>query len=170
MRILFIGHSLIEFFDWQKRFPGHSAENLGVADETTEGLLARIDRIGGAHPSADLIFLMTGLNNISMDDFDFLGSYQEIVQFDQIRENGRLLGQGGRTMSTISDELAAKVSTLPDTEKIQLVDSILKQLDKPDPEIDRIWAEEARKRWQAYKAGSLETVSYEQVMNKHCPR
>ncbi len=41
------------------------------------------------------------------------------------------------------------------------------QLVKPDPEIDRIWAEEARKRWMAYKAGKVETVSYEQVMKKH---
>lgn len=70
-------------------------------------------------------------------------------------------------MSTISDKLAAKVSTLPDTEKLQLVDSILMQLDKPDPEIDRIWADEARKRWLAYKAGKLETVSYDQVMEKY---
>ncbi len=37
----------------------------------------------------------------------------------------------------------------------------------PDPEIDRIWADEARKRWQTYKAGKLETVTYEQVMEKH---
>ncbi len=36
-----------------------------------------------------------------------------------------------------------------------------------DPEIDRIWAEEARKRWEAYKTGKLELVSYDQVMRKH---
>jgi len=41
------------------------------------------------------------------------------------------------------------------------------QPDKPDPEIDRIWAEEAKKRWKAYKAGKVETVSYERVMKKH---
>lgn len=70
-------------------------------------------------------------------------------------------------MGTISSELAEKIKSLPDTEKIELVDSILMQLDKPDPEIDRIWADEARKRWQAYKAGKLETVSYEQVMEKY---
>ncbi|MCP3678414.1 MAG: addiction module protein [Deltaproteobacteria bacterium] len=28
-------------------------------------------------------------------------------------------------------------------------------------EIDRIWAEEVRKRWQAYRAGELEIVSYD---------
>ncbi|MBI5057400.1 MAG: addiction module protein [Nitrospirae bacterium] len=41
------------------------------------------------------------------------------------------------------------------------------QLDKPDPEIDRIWADEARKRWQAFKAGKLETVPYEEVMETY---
>ena len=73
-------------------------------------------------------------------------------------------------MGTINDELAAKIKSLPDIKKIELVDSILMQLDKPDPEIDRIWADEARKRWQAYKSGKIETVSYEQVMNKYSAR
>lgn len=73
-------------------------------------------------------------------------------------------------MGIINDEFAAKIKFLPDIEKIELVDSILMQLDKPDPEIDHIWADEARKRWQAYKAGKIETVSYEQVMDKYRTR
>ncbi len=73
-------------------------------------------------------------------------------------------------MGTISDELEDKIKSLPDIEKIELVDSILMQLDKPDPEIDRIWADEARKRWQAYKTDKLETVSYEQIMDKYRSR
>ncbi len=70
-------------------------------------------------------------------------------------------------MGTMRDELTAKIKSLPDSEKIELVDAILMQLDKPDPEIDRIWADEARKRWQAYKMGKLETVPYDQVMDKY---
>jgi len=70
-------------------------------------------------------------------------------------------------MGTISDELAAKIKALPDIEKIELVDSILMQLDRPDPEVDRVWADEARRRWQAYKMGKLETVPYDQVMDKY---
>lgn len=54
-------------------------------------------------------------------------------------------------MATINKELEAKIRSLSDTEKLKVVDSILTQLDRPDPEIDRIWAEEARNRWQAYK-------------------
>ncbi len=73
-------------------------------------------------------------------------------------------------MATKNKELEAKIQALPDNAKLDLVDSILTQLDKPDPEIDRIWAEEARNRWKAYKAGKVATVSYEQVMKKHSSR
>ena len=65
------------------------------------------------------------------------------------------------------EKLAAEIRNLPDKEKLQLVDSILEELVKPDPEIDRIWAEEARKRWNAYKAGRVPLVSYDTVMAKH---
>jgi len=78
--MLFIGHSLIAFFDWQKRFPAHKVANLGVAGETVGGLLSRTAHIIKTHPSADLLFLMTGLNNIAMDDFGFLGSYRKIIE------------------------------------------------------------------------------------------
>lgn len=70
-------------------------------------------------------------------------------------------------MAAITKGLELEIRSLPDTEKLKLIDSILIQLDRPDPEIDRIWAEEARNRWQAYKSGKLETVSYEKVMSKH---
>ena len=65
------------------------------------------------------------------------------------------------------DEIAEEIRELPDVEKLRLVDTILSDLDKADPEIDRVWADEARKRWSAYKAGKVPTVSYETVMGKH---
>jgi len=70
-------------------------------------------------------------------------------------------------MAKTVDKLAEEIHDLPDVEKLRLVDAILADLDKPDPEIDRVWAEEARKRWAAYKAGRVPTVSYESVMAKH---
>ncbi|KAF0144571.1 MAG: hypothetical protein FD156_1746 [Nitrospirae bacterium] len=73
-------------------------------------------------------------------------------------------------MATKNKELEARIQALPDNAKLEIVDSILMQLDKPDPEIDRVWAEEARSRWKAYKSGKLKTVSYEQVMRKHHSR
>ena len=70
-------------------------------------------------------------------------------------------------MAKTVDKLAAEIHDLPEVEKLRLVDAILADLDKPDPEIDRVWAEEARKRWAAYKAGRAPTVAYETVMAKH---
>ena len=70
-------------------------------------------------------------------------------------------------MSSTADQLEQEIKTLPDIEKLRLVDAILADLDRPDPEIDRVWAEEARKRWDAYKSGRLRTVSYEEVMSKY---
>ena len=70
-------------------------------------------------------------------------------------------------MAKSVDKLTEEIRELPDVEKMRLVDTILSDLDKPDPEIDRVWAEEARKRWAVYKAGKVPTVSYESVMAKH---
>ena len=44
------------------------------------------------------------------------------------------------------DEITEEIRKLPDVEKLRLVDTILSDLDKPDPEIDRIWADEPRTR------------------------
>ena len=70
-------------------------------------------------------------------------------------------------MTKNAEKLASEIHSLSDIEKLQLVDAILTDLDKPDPEIDRVWAEEARKRWAAYKAGRIPTVSYQEVMKRH---
>ena len=69
-------------------------------------------------------------------------------------------------MSKIAEKLAKEIQSLSDLEKLQLVDAILTDLDRPDPAIDRIWAEEAQKRWTSYKDGLIPTKSYEEVMDK----
>jgi len=64
-------------------------------------------------------------------------------------------------------KLAEQIQELRDTEKLELLDALLRDLDKPDPEIDRVWAMEARKRWNAYKAGGIATVDHDTAMAKH---
>jgi len=45
-----------------------------------------------------------------------------------------------------TEKLEQEIKALPDIEKLRLVDAILSDLNRPDPEIDRIRAEEARRR------------------------
>jgi putative addiction module component (TIGR02574 family) len=70
-------------------------------------------------------------------------------------------------MSTHADKLVSEIQALPAEEKLRVLDAILTDLDKSDSEIDEVWAVEARKRWALYKAGQLQTVSYEELMNKY---
>ena len=70
-------------------------------------------------------------------------------------------------MSTQADRLVSEIQALPAEDKIRVLDAILTDLDKPDHEIDHVWAVEARKRWASYKAGQLQTVSYEELMSKY---
>lgn len=73
-------------------------------------------------------------------------------------------------METMNCELKEKIRTLSALEKLPLVDSILTQLDKPDPEIDKVRAEEARKRWKAYNSGKPDTLSFDEVKSKYKPK
>ena len=70
-------------------------------------------------------------------------------------------------MATETDKLVTEIRALPAEEKLRLLDVLLSDLDKPDPIIDQIWANEARKRWNAYKTGKLQTVSYEELIKRY---
>lgn len=80
MKVLFLGHSLVEYYDWRGRFPAHDVHNLGVAGETTGGLLARVETVAAIHPEADLILVMTGTNDVLMGDRSFLDVYRLLLQ------------------------------------------------------------------------------------------
>lgn len=71
------------------------------------------------------------------------------------------------TMTKTAEELVSKLRSLSDAEKLMVLDAIMTDLDRPDPEIDHIWAVESRKRWAAYKDGRVSTISYEEVMEKY---
>jgi len=80
LTIFFLGDSLTESFDWQQRFDQHEVLNLGLAGETVQGLSARIRRIIGNANAPDVLFIMTGINNVVMDDYEILGQYKGIVK------------------------------------------------------------------------------------------
>ncbi|OGQ95824.1 MAG: hypothetical protein A2521_00935 [Deltaproteobacteria bacterium RIFOXYD12_FULL_57_12] len=79
-RLLFLGDSMIEYYDWQQRFPGRTVRNLGIAGETVEELLGRMPRIL-AEPPPDLILIMTATNNVAMEDQGFGIAYGVILDY-----------------------------------------------------------------------------------------
>jgi len=79
-RLMFIGDSLTEFYDWDSRFPHDEVLNLGISGERVEELLERLPRVISRVDKADFIFVMTGTNNIAMEDYNVLGTYRGIVE------------------------------------------------------------------------------------------
>ncbi len=77
-QLCFIGDSLIEYYDWQERFPDLAVLNLGVAGETTPELLARLSCFGASSCQPDWVIIMTGTNDLLMGA-DFLPSYERII-------------------------------------------------------------------------------------------
>ena len=61
------------------------------------------------------------------------------------------------------NELLEQALTLNVNERTKLIDELFKSIDKPDEEIDQIWADEADKRLEAYRKGELKTVPMENI-------
>jgi len=64
---------------------------------------------------------------------------------------------------TATEELIREAESLPVEQRAALVDSLLRTLNPPDAEIDRKWAEVARRRLAELRAGRVKPVPAEVV-------
>jgi len=69
-------------------------------------------------------------------------------------------------MSSTKEILKEALSLSPN-EKAELVDELLVSLDYPDPDIEKVWAEEVEKRIDAIDQGKSKTISLEEVLKKY---
>jgi putative addiction module component (TIGR02574 family) len=69
----------------------------------------------------------------------------------------------GSLMTPATKEIASLAAKLPPSDRLQLVETILATLDKPDPEIAAAWAAEAAERLAAYRRGELAAVDESEV-------
>ncbi|MCK5200495.1 MAG: addiction module protein [Spirochaetales bacterium] len=68
---------------------------------------------------------------------------------------------------TVTENIFKEALILKPSEKAKLVDELLHSLDKPDKEIDKLWAKEAEDRIDAYDQGKIKAVSLEEVLRKY---
>jgi len=67
----------------------------------------------------------------------------------------------------LPNKILKEALTLKPAEKAELIDKLLSSLDKPDPEIDKLWAEEAENRIDAYERGEIRAVALEKVLERY---
>jgi putative addiction module component (TIGR02574 family) len=70
-------------------------------------------------------------------------------------------------MTNPNNKLYADIEALSSTDKLMLVEWILRGLDKPDSEIDQLWSDEAEKRLEAYEKGQIKTIELSTVIQKY---
>jgi len=66
----------------------------------------------------------------------------------------------------IGKEILKQALKLKPDERFMLVEGLIKSLDEPDSLLDEIWAEEAEKRLNAYRAGNLEGIPMEEIFKE----
>lgn len=61
-------------------------------------------------------------------------------------------------------EIVDSALRLGPAERLAVIEELLRSLDRPDPELDRIWIEEAERRLEAYRAGRVKGIAAEDVV------
>jgi hypothetical protein len=67
----------------------------------------------------------------------------------------------------IKKDMKKKLDDLTDTEKLLVLNYLSKELDKPDPEIDRAWLKEVSRREKEVRSGKGRMLSHEEVFGKY---
>jgi hypothetical protein len=71
------------------------------------------------------------------------------------------------TMGNAAKSLINQALELTSRERAIVAEQLLLSLDRPNQEIDEIWANEAEARVEALESGKLRKVSAESVLGKH---
>ena len=66
-------------------------------------------------------------------------------------------------MTTTTRQILEESFALPPLERAAIVEGLLASLDRPDPQIDALWAAEAEARLTAYEAGHIKAILAEDV-------
>jgi len=65
-----------------------------------------------------------------------------------------------------TEDLLREIESLPVEERAQVGDSVLKSLNPPESEIDKKWAEVAKRRLDELRSGTIKPVPGEEVFEE----
>lgn len=65
-----------------------------------------------------------------------------------------------------SEQIIRDANSLPVDERLKVVDSLLRSLNPPDPDIDRRWIAEARRRLDEVRSGNVQAVDGAQIIQR----
>ena len=70
-------------------------------------------------------------------------------------------------MKNSTNTILNQALELSELERLNVAEKLLSSLDKPDSELDALWAIESDSRVEAYNNGEIEAISAEKVFSKY---
>jgi hypothetical protein len=70
-------------------------------------------------------------------------------------------------MPAIKKDIKKKLDEMTDNEKLLVLNYLVQELDRPNPEIDKAWAKEALRRQKEMRSGKMKTLTHEEVFGKY---
>ncbi|REL32971.1 addiction module protein [Rhodohalobacter sp. SW132] len=64
------------------------------------------------------------------------------------------------------DQIISIINDLPIDQRIEIADQILQSLHQVDPEIEKAWAKEARRRLDEFEEGKVKAIPGDQVFEQ----
>ena len=66
-----------------------------------------------------------------------------------------------------SNSVFSDALRLRPAERLQLIEMLTRSLNKPDDNIEKIWAEESEKRYKALAEGKLKTYTVKEIIERY---
>jgi len=66
-----------------------------------------------------------------------------------------------------SNSILKEALHLRPTERLQLIEMLTRSLNKPDENIEKIWAEESEKRYKALEEGRIQTIAFNDIIERY---
>ena len=66
-----------------------------------------------------------------------------------------------------SSSILKEALNLRPAERLQLIEMLTRSLNKPDENIEKIWAEESEKRYKALEEGRIKTITFNEIIERY---
>jgi putative addiction module component (TIGR02574 family) len=66
-----------------------------------------------------------------------------------------------------SNSILKEALHLRPAERLQLIEMLTRSLNKPDENIEKLWAEESEKRYKALEEGRIQTIAFNDIIERY---
>jgi len=66
-----------------------------------------------------------------------------------------------------SKSIIQNALNLSPAERLLIIETLSRSLSEPDKDIDKYWIDEVEKRFEAYRKGEINSISYKEILKRN---